>query len=240
VLPPVSEPLPERVAEAYEDWTITPADVAALAEARGRECLAGFCHARHPNFIPKKEKRNEPRDGQSHSTGSGSGASPTKSAPAPASAPKPAAKTTVKTTVKTTTKPAAKPNGAGAGKAPSTAAGRDGNASSPKLSGQDSEPRPYSHMKDHPSVGPGKSYTKSQKKKLLEENAARNGGTLRDDRTGEPLVKPQKHKKGVSPPSDEAHVDHVHPRSKGGPNSASNAEIRSRMNNLQKGSKTRP
>ena len=96
---------------------------------------------------------------------------------------------------------------------------------------------PYGHLDDHPSVNSGKKFTQSQKQKILAENEARNSGQLLDDVTGEPLVRPQQHKRGVTPPSNEAHVDHVYPRSKGGPNSFSNAEVRSRASNLQKGSK---
>ena len=94
---------------------------------------------------------------------------------------------------------------------------------------------PYSHLKDHPSVGPGKEFTQSQKKKMLAENRKRNDGVLRDDRTGELGVQPKQSKKGVTPPDNEVHVDHVIPRSKGGTNSFSNAEVRLRKHNLQKG-----
>ena len=74
----------------------------------------------------------------------------------------------------------------------------------------------------------------SQKQKILEANEANNGGILRNDRTGEPLVRGQQSKKGVTPPSNEAHVDHVYPKSEGGPNTYCNAEVRSRENNLRK------
>jgi hypothetical protein len=96
---------------------------------------------------------------------------------------------------------------------------------------------PYSHLEDHPSAGPGKDFTRSQKRRILSENESRNGGALRDDKTGEPLVRPSKHEKGVRPPDNEAHVDHVTPKSKGGPNTFENAEVRSRAGNLSKGDK---
>jgi len=35
---------------------------------------------------------------------------------------------------------------------------------------------PYSHLDDHPSVGPGKDFTQSQKQKILKENEGRGGG----------------------------------------------------------------
>ena len=39
---------------------------------------------------------------------------------------------------------------------------------------------------------------------------------------------------GVTPPDNEAHVDHRYPRSKGGSNSYDNLDVRSRRNNLRK------
>jgi hypothetical protein len=92
----------------------------------------------------------------------------------------------------------------------------------------------YAHLKDHPTVGSGKEFTKSQKEKIRAENREQNDGVLRDDVTGERLVEPKKHQKGVSPPSNEAHVDHKNPRSKGGSNSATNAQVISRRANLKK------
>ncbi|MDI1478408.1 hypothetical protein [Polyangium sp. y55x31] len=86
--PPEPARLSEDAAREYEDWGLTPADVSALAEDRGRECLERICHARHQNFIPKgKQKPAATHDGQSLSTGNGSGGGG-------------AAKTTVKTTTR--------------------------------------------------------------------------------------------------------------------------------------------
>jgi hypothetical protein len=96
---------------------------------------------------------------------------------------------------------------------------------------------PYGHLQDGPTVNSGKDFTQSQKKRILDENEAKNGGVLRDDKSGEPLVRPQQHRKGVTPPSNEAHVDHAYPKSQGGPNSYGNADVRSRANNLAKGDK---
>ena len=103
--------------------------------------------------------------------------------------------------------------------------------------GPAAEGGPYSHLADHPSVGPGKNFTRNQKEKILSENKTRNGGVIRDDRTGETLVRPERHQSGVRPPSNEAQIDHVDPRSLGGPNSFRNAEVRSRANNIAKSNK---
>jgi uncharacterized protein RhaS with RHS repeats len=96
---------------------------------------------------------------------------------------------------------------------------------------------PYGHLDDHSSVSSGKPFTQSQKRKILAENQGRNSGQILDDVTGEPLVPAQQHTRGVTPPGNEAHVDHVYPRSQGGPNSFANAEVRSRAANLLKGDK---
>lgn len=75
------------------------------------------------------------------------------------------------------------------------------------------------------------------KKPILNENKRLNDGQLRGDQTGELLVQPRQRKRGVPAPPNEAQVDHVYPKSKGGPNTFSNAEVRSRRNNLRKGNK---
>lgn len=64
-----------------------------------------------------------------------------------------------------------------------------------------------------------------------------NGGALRDDATGAELVKPQKSKKGVTPPANEAHIDHIVPKAAGGTNDYSNLRVISRESNLAKGKK---
>ena len=95
----------------------------------------------------------------------------------------------------------------------------------------------YSNLQDGPTVGSGKDFTRTQKRKILEQNKAQNNGQLTSDKSGEVLGPGQQSRKGVTPPANEAHVDHMVPKSKGGSNSYSNAQVLSRKENLQKGAK---
>jgi 5-methylcytosine-specific restriction endonuclease McrA len=83
----------------------------------------------------------------------------------------------------------------------------------------------------------GGKVTPATKRDMKEANRKANGGVLRDDRTGEELVDGKKHQKGVTPPDNEAHIDHVEPKSKGGSNAVPNLEVRSRKNNIKKSDK---
>jgi hypothetical protein len=68
------------------------------------------------------------------------------------------------------------------------------------------------------NAGAGKPFTQAQKRDILEANKQRNGGQLTSDQSGIPLVPSAKSQKGVTPPTNEAQVDHITPRSKGGTN----------------------
>jgi RHS repeat-associated protein len=84
---------------------------------------------------------------------------------------------------------------------------------------------------------PGKPFTQAQKREFLEQNAQRNGGELKSDLSGEPLVKAQQSKAGVTPPANEAHIDHIKPKSMDGTNAPDNEQVISRAENLAKGNK---
>ena len=64
--------------------------------------------------------------------------------------------------------------------------------------------------------------TAAQRKRILEENKKQNNGELTSDGDGRRLNPPKENKKGEKADSDQAEVDHVKPRSKGGSNSNSN------------------
>jgi RHS repeat-associated protein len=93
---------------------------------------------------------------------------------------------------------------------------------------------PYANLEDHPSAGPGKDFTQAQKRNILNANREKNGGTLLSDESGTQAGAPQQSKKGITPPSNEAQVDHIEPKSKGGSNSYKNAQVLTREENLKK------
>jgi len=95
-------------------------------------------------------------------------------------------------------------------------------------------PVDYSDIVDHKSVGPGKKYTASQKKKILAKNKEANGGVLRSDADGTVLDQAVQSKKGVKANMNQAEVDHMTAKAKGGSNSSSNAQLLSKKQNIKK------
>jgi hypothetical protein len=102
---------------------------------------------------------------------------------------------------------------------------------------ESAQPGPYLEFPDPPSVDYGKDYTRAQKRKILEANRTRNQGALVDDVDGTVLQPPTQSRKGITPPGNEAQVDHGTPVSVGGSSSYKNARVRSRANNIKKGPK---
>ncbi|TDB58550.1 DUF6443 domain-containing protein [Arundinibacter roseus] len=95
----------------------------------------------------------------------------------------------------------------------------------------------YSGLKEPRNVGDGKSFTPAQKKRILEENRAKNGGNIKSDQSGNNLNSPQQSKKGQKADMNQAEIDHIKPKSKGGSNSNSNARVISKEENLRKGNR---
>ncbi|MEH1849916.1 MAG: hypothetical protein V7L25_34330 [Nostoc sp.] len=90
--------------------------------------------------------------------------------------------------------------------------------------------QPYAHLQDPAKTG-NLQFTAAQKKQMYAANL-RKHGQLTCDLTGQQLMRPQKSKKGVKPSHYEAQIDHsLHPFSKGGTNSFSNALVLSRYVN---------
>ncbi len=100
------------------------------------------------------------------------------------------------------------------------------------------EPGDYSNIPDPKNTGPGKNFTPAQRKAIIEENKARNGGQLKSDLSGENADAAVQSKKGVKANMNQAEVDHKIPKSKGGTNKNSNAQVLTKKENIKKGNKT--
>ncbi len=86
----------------------------------------------------------------------------------------------------------------------------------------------------------GKAFTRAQKREILQANREKNAGQLRSDKSGQELVPSKKSERGVTPPQNEAQVDHMNPRSKGGSNTPDNSQVLSRQENREKSDKIPP
>jgi RHS repeat-associated protein len=106
-----------------------------------------------------------------------------------------------------------------------------------EITKNESKRGPYSHLTDPEDVGPGKDFTATQKKKVLEENQKMNNGQVKSDQSKDILTKPSKSQKGVKPSENEWQIDHINPKDKGGTNSYSNAQVLSRKENRIKSNK---
>lgn len=97
----------------------------------------------------------------------------------------------------------------------------------------------YAHLKEPRTVGPGLKTTPAQRARILAENKQQNGGVLRSDQSGTELAPPKKLNTGDQRPPNEAQVDHIEERSKGGSNSNANQQVLSFEENLEKELKRR-
>ena len=95
----------------------------------------------------------------------------------------------------------------------------------------------YIDIRNPKNAGPGKKTTPSQRKRILEANRQQNGGELRSDGDGRRLNPPSKGIKGKNADMNQAEIDHVEPRSKGGSNENYNMQVLSKEENLKKGNK---
>jgi hypothetical protein len=84
---------------------------------------------------------------------------------------------------------------------------------------------------------PGGRFTQKKKALVKQDNASRNEGKTRCESCGVETVPAEQHKKGVTPPEHETHVDHVVPRAKGGTNDPENGQVLCRECNIKKGDK---
>jgi RHS repeat-associated protein len=80
----------------------------------------------------------------------------------------------------------------------------------------------------------GKAFTKRGKDIVKEENAAKNGGKVKCENCGVETVPGKKSESGVTPPGNEAQVDHIDAKSKGGAGDPSNGQVLCRDCNIKK------
>lgn len=84
------------------------------------------------------------------------------------------------------------------------------------------------------AIRPGQPFTQGGKKQVWSRNAAKHDGINKCDTCGVDVIKPQKHTKGVTPPTDEGQVDHMTAKSKGGSGTPDNGQLLCRDCNLEK------
>jgi hypothetical protein len=84
---------------------------------------------------------------------------------------------------------------------------------------------------------PGSRFSKKDKEIVKQDNASRNGGKTVCESCGVETVQAEQHKKGVTPPKNESHVDHVIPKTKGGTGDPANGQVLCRDCNIKKGDK---
>ena len=92
----------------------------------------------------------------------------------------------------------------------------------------------YSKLAEPKNIGIGKKFTQAQKKRILQANRDANNGILRSDMSGNVLDQPVQSKKGIPANMNQAEIDHIYARSKGGTNSNKNAQVLSKRENLDK------
>ncbi|MER9343451.1 hypothetical protein NKI41_22125 [Mesorhizobium sp. M0601] len=98
-------------------------------------------------------------------------------------------------------------------------------------------------MEDPPNVASGKDPTKKQRIAIFEENKRVNDGILRSDESGIEIIPAKKSKRGVTPPKNEAHIDHIDPvnpadkTKSSGSNSYKNLRLTAGFENIEKSHK---
>jgi len=81
---------------------------------------------------------------------------------------------------------------------------------------------------------PGMPFTRTGKEAVWQENALENNGVNRCDGCGKEVIRPQRHRAGITPPGNEGHVDHRIPEAIGGSGTPENGDLLCRNCNLNK------
>jgi hypothetical protein len=92
----------------------------------------------------------------------------------------------------------------------------------------------YKTITNPRNTGKHKKFTSNQRKKILEMNKRANLGLLKDDVDGRILSVPKQAKRGIPADMNQAEVDHIIPKSKGGSNKYVNAQVLSKEMNIKK------
>ncbi len=92
----------------------------------------------------------------------------------------------------------------------------------------------YQYNTSHSTVGPGLDFTPSQRREIYQQHLEQSGGILISEESGTILSRAGRYTKGYVPDPREAQIDHIIPRSLGGENSAENARVISREENIRK------
>lgn len=90
-----------------------------------------------------------------------------------------------------------------------------------------------------PTIGSrkGKDFTPAGKRQVKQDNSDRNNGQMKCEKCGKDVNPANKHEKDVTPPNNEAHVDHIVQKSKDGSGTPENGQILCRTCNLEKSNK---
>ncbi|NUQ78915.1 MAG: HNH endonuclease [Polyangiaceae bacterium] len=95
----------------------------------------------------------------------------------------------------------------------------------------------YSHIGDPKNVSASPKPTPRQVREMKAANRAHNGGELKSDLSGKPMLDSGKSQRGIVPPANEAQVDHIVPIDKGGTRTQSNLRLITREENRAKWNK---
>ncbi|MFY0254331.1 HNH endonuclease [Chitinophaga sp. 30R24] len=85
---------------------------------------------------------------------------------------------------------------------------------------------------------PGENFTRAGKKAVKDLNKAQKGGKMEGENCGVEVQNGEQHQRGETPPSNEAHVDHKKPKSKGGSGTPDNGQVLCRGCSIKKSNKT--